>query len=190
MSATTHYVSTYVSDIFVFYFYFYFYFYFCFCKLNITNRTVGHFVVTSPITKARRQPTHNAGHQAQKPGKSMCFHQTFLAYTSIKPFDVAFHPKEPVVFSSLLTGQVCAWSYDDATGETSSSWSVRPSKRTARALSIEENGDEIWMGGKSGSLLCALTPPKVVCPILLMSNCSQLSTRDGSMTRERDSAHE
>ncbi|WVO20748.1 WD repeat-containing protein JIP5 [Cryptococcus decagattii] len=40
-----------------------------------------------------------------------------------QPFDVAFHPKEPVVFSSLLTGQVCAWSYDDATGETSSSWS-------------------------------------------------------------------
>ncbi|KAL0253965.1 hypothetical protein I308_101344 [Cryptococcus tetragattii IND107] len=88
-----------------------------------------------------------------------------------QPFDVAFHPKEPVVFSSLLTGQVCAWSYDDATGETSSSWSVRPSKRTARALSMEESGDEIWMGGKSGSLF-------------------QLSTRDGSMTRERDSAHE
>lgn len=88
-----------------------------------------------------------------------------------QPFDVAFHPKEPVVFSSLLTGQVCAWSYDDATGETSSSWSVRPSKRTARALSIEESGDEIWMGGKSGSLF-------------------QLSTRDGSMARERDSAHE
>lgn len=45
------------------------------------------------------------------------------------------------------------------------------------------------MGGKSGSLLCA-QPFKRLAVYLLISNCSQLSTRDGSMARERDSAHE
>lgn len=150
---------------------------------------VGHLVVTLAISEAKITP-QQCRTSSSRTRQVYVLPRSHLAYTSIiKPFDVAFHPKEPVVFSSLLTGQVCAWSYDDATGETSSSWSVRPSKRTARALSIEESGDEIWMGGKSGSLLCA-QPFKRLAVYLLISNCSQLSTRDGSMTRERDSAHE
>ncbi|TYJ57532.1 WD repeat-containing protein JIP5 [Cryptococcus floricola] len=88
-----------------------------------------------------------------------------------QPFDVEFHPTEPVLFASLLTGQVQSWRYDDQTGETSAGWNVRPSKRTARALAIEEGGDNVWMGGKGGGLY-------------------QINTKDGQMTKERAGAHE
>lgn len=70
-----------------------------------------------------------------------------------QPFDLAFHPSEPVVYVSLLTGEVKAFRYDDEEGEASTSWTVRPTKRTARALDV---GDSLWMGGKSGALLSVL----------------------------------
>ncbi|WWD06227.1 WD repeat-containing protein JIP5 [Kwoniella europaea PYCC6329] len=88
-----------------------------------------------------------------------------------QPFDLAFHPNESVIFSSLLTGEVKAWRYDDEDGSTSSSWSVRPSKRTARALVVEESGKHIWMGGKSGTLF-------------------QLTTEMGTIVREQEKAHD
>lgn len=69
-----------------------------------------------------------------------------------QPFDLVFHPRESVVYASLLTGEVKAWRYDDVTGETSKGWSVRPTKRTARALAVEADGTGLWMGGKSGVL--------------------------------------
>ena len=69
-----------------------------------------------------------------------------------QPFDLVFHPSEPVVYGSLLTGEVKAWKYDDVTGETTKLWSVRPTKKTARALAVEEDGKAMWMGGKSGVL--------------------------------------
>lgn len=67
-----------------------------------------------------------------------------------QPFDLKFHPTSNTLYASLLTGEVKAWTYDDATGEASKAWSVRPCKRTARALAIEASGDGVWMGGKSG----------------------------------------
>ncbi|WVW81388.1 hypothetical protein I302_103380 [Kwoniella bestiolae CBS 10118] len=88
-----------------------------------------------------------------------------------QPFDLAFHPNESVIFSSLLTGEVKAWRYDDEDGSTSSSWSVRPSKRTARAITVEEGGKHIWMGGKSGTLF-------------------QLTTEMGTIVREHEKAHD
>lgn len=69
-----------------------------------------------------------------------------------QPFDLVFHPSEPVVYGSLLTGEVKSWKYDDATGETTKLWSVRPTKKTARALAVEADGKAMWMGGKSGVL--------------------------------------
>ncbi|WVR03194.1 hypothetical protein IAU60_000185 [Kwoniella sp. DSM 27419] len=88
-----------------------------------------------------------------------------------QPFDIAFHPSDPVVFASLLTGEVKAWRYDDDEGSTSSSWSVRPSKRTARCLAGEERGGNVWVGGKSGTLF-------------------QLATATGTIASEREKAHE
>ncbi|WWC67215.1 uncharacterized protein I206_101122 [Kwoniella pini CBS 10737] len=88
-----------------------------------------------------------------------------------QPFDLVFHPKESVIFSSLLTGEVKAWRYDDDNGSTSSSWSVRPSKRTARAIAVEESGKNVWMGGKSGTLF-------------------QMTSEMGTIVREQDKAHD
>jgi hypothetical protein len=67
-----------------------------------------------------------------------------------QPFDLAFHPSESVFYSSLLTGEVKAWRYDQETGESTKGWSTRPTKKTARALAIESGGKGVWMGGKSG----------------------------------------
>lgn len=67
-----------------------------------------------------------------------------------QPFDLTFHPSEPLVYASLLTGEVKSWRYDNETGEASKAWSVRPTKKTARALAVEADGKGLWMGGKSG----------------------------------------
>ncbi|WOO84608.1 WD repeat-containing protein JIP5 [Vanrija pseudolonga] len=86
-----------------------------------------------------------------------------------QPFDLAFHPSEPVLYSSLLTGEVKAWRYDDTTGETERAWTVRPTKKTARALGVEGDGKSLWVGGKSGIL------------------CGDSHVREGSSTRFWDS---
>ncbi|KAL7420308.1 WD repeat-containing protein jip5 [Cryptotrichosporon argae] len=88
-----------------------------------------------------------------------------------QPFDLAFHPTASVLYTSLLTGEVKAFRYDDATGSTSAGWSVRPSRRTARALAVEEGGEHIWVGGKSGALF-------------------RLGTEGGELKTEIDEAHE
>ncbi|BEI85883.1 hypothetical protein CcaverHIS002_0601700 [Cutaneotrichosporon cavernicola] len=67
-----------------------------------------------------------------------------------QPFDVAFSPSANALCAALLTGEIKAWNYDDSTGKTSKAWSVRPTKRTARALHFSGDGTELWMGGKSG----------------------------------------
>ncbi|WWD22770.1 hypothetical protein CI109_107263 [Kwoniella shandongensis] len=88
-----------------------------------------------------------------------------------QPFDLSFHPNESVLYASLLTGEIKAWRYDDETGSTSSAWSVRPSKRTARSVVVEEGGANVWVGGKSGALF-------------------QLNAATGDMVQERDEAHD
>jgi hypothetical protein len=67
-----------------------------------------------------------------------------------QPFDLVFHPRQDVVYASLLTGEVKSWRYDHESGETFKGWSVRPTKKTARALAVEADGAALWMGGKSG----------------------------------------
>ncbi|ORX34958.1 WD40-repeat-containing domain protein [Kockovaella imperatae] len=103
--------------------------------------------------------------------------QTSLIMPDIKlknqPFDLSFHPTEPVLYASLLTGEVKAFQYDDTTGESSgsASWSVRPTKRTARAVDCSEDGTRLWMGGKAGGLF-------------------ELDPKDGALKSERLEAHE
>jgi hypothetical protein len=69
-----------------------------------------------------------------------------------QPFDLAFHASEPVVYAGLLTGEVKAFRYDQSTGESSTSWSTRPTKRTMRSVDTSHDGVSIWTGGKSGTL--------------------------------------
>jgi hypothetical protein len=70
-----------------------------------------------------------------------------------QPFDLAFHPSEPFVYASLLTGEVKAFKYDEGNGETSRKWSVRPTKKCARSLVVQEDGSRVWAVGKAGGLL-------------------------------------
>lgn len=87
-----------------------------------------------------------------------------------------------MVFAGLLTGEVKAFRYDEDTGESSSSWSTRPTKRTMRSIDISENGECLWTGGKSGSILCVLS-------MSLLIN-SQIDSAIGTVIKDRDGAHE
>ncbi|EIW73167.1 hypothetical protein TREMEDRAFT_59329 [Tremella mesenterica DSM 1558] len=89
-----------------------------------------------------------------------------------QPFDVAFHPTSPILYTSLLTGEVKAFRYDDTLGESSStSWTARPTRRTARAVVVNQMGESVWVGGKSGALF-------------------RLDAESGKVKQERAGAHE
>ncbi|KAJ7248567.1 WD40-repeat-containing domain protein [Mycena haematopus] len=62
-------------------------------------------------------------------------------------FDVVFHPKQAVVYTAALTGHVKAFAYDQATHKKI--FSVRPSKRSCRALTINDDGTRLLTAGKS-----------------------------------------
>lgn len=67
-------------------------------------------------------------------------------------FDLVFHPNRAVVYAGLLTGEIKAFSYSDQ-GQHERSFSLRPSKRSCRGLSIDEDGTQLWAVGKARSLL-------------------------------------
>ncbi len=63
-------------------------------------------------------------------------------------FDLVFHPTFSTVYTGLLTGYVEAFAYDQQ-GDHKSVFSLRPSKRSCRALSINEDGSKLYAAGKS-----------------------------------------
>ncbi|KAH9834979.1 WD40 repeat-like protein [Rhodofomes roseus] len=63
-------------------------------------------------------------------------------------FDLIFHPSSSVVYLGLLTGHIKAFGYDDE-GEHDRKFSVRPSKRSCRALAIAADGGRLWAAGKA-----------------------------------------
>ncbi|KAH9921798.1 WD40 repeat-like protein [Fomitopsis serialis] len=63
-------------------------------------------------------------------------------------FDLIFHPSSSTVYAGLLTGHVKAFGYDDD-GEHDRKFTVRPSKRSCRALAINEDGGRLWAAGKA-----------------------------------------
>ncbi|KAF8208280.1 WD40-repeat-containing domain protein [Mycena galopus ATCC 62051] len=65
-------------------------------------------------------------------------------------FDVVFHPKEAVVYTATLTGHVKAFAYDQTTHKKT--FSIRPSKRSCRALTINEDGTRLHAAGKAKSI--------------------------------------
>ncbi|KAI0634224.1 WD40 repeat-like protein [Trametes polyzona] len=66
-------------------------------------------------------------------------------------FDLAFHPNRPVVFTGLLTGHVKAFGYDEQ-GNHEAKFSLRPSKKSCRALALSEDGAQIWAAGKAKAI--------------------------------------
>lgn len=93
-----------------------------------------------------------------------------------QPFDIAFHPSEPLLLVALLTGQVTAFSYSHSTTTTTNNnndndkeeselselesnftyeerFSVRPTKRSCRGLAMHEtSGDVLYSVTKDKSL--------------------------------------
>ncbi|GHJ90214.1 hypothetical protein NliqN6_6616 [Naganishia liquefaciens] len=77
-----------------------------------------------------------------------------------QPFDLSFHPSEPLVYASLLTGEIKAFRYadetDSSTGEATHDpeavWSTRPTKKCMRSLEVQEDGKRVWGCGKAGGL--------------------------------------
>ncbi|KAF9445042.1 WD repeat-containing protein JIP5 [Macrolepiota fuliginosa MF-IS2] len=66
-------------------------------------------------------------------------------------FDLVFHPTFSTVYAGLLTGYVKAFAYDQQ-GNHKSVFSLRPSKRSCRGLSINEDGSRLYAVGKSKAL--------------------------------------
>lgn len=66
-------------------------------------------------------------------------------------FDLVFHPTESIVYAGLLTGEVKAFGYDEQ-GQHDQRFTLKPSRRSCRGLSIDEQGDHIWSVGKGKSL--------------------------------------
>ena len=74
-------------------------------------------------------------------------------------FDVVFHPTFSTVYTGLLTGHVKAFSYDSQ-GNHKSAFSVRPSKKSCRGLSLDQDGSHLYAVGKGKALRCV----SVYCP--------------------------
>lgn len=64
-------------------------------------------------------------------------------------FDLAFHPSHSTVYVAQLTGHVRAIEYSDDDGSHKPSFSLRLSKRSCRALALDQKGDRLWAAGKS-----------------------------------------
>ncbi|EPT02022.1 hypothetical protein FOMPIDRAFT_1160901 [Fomitopsis schrenkii] len=63
-------------------------------------------------------------------------------------FDLLFHPSSSVVYLGLLTGHIKSFGYNDE-GAHDKKFSIRPSKRSCRALAINDGGDRLWAAGKA-----------------------------------------
>lgn len=68
-------------------------------------------------------------------------------------FDVVFHPTFSTVYTGLLTGHVRAFSYDNQ-GNHKSAFSIRPSKKSCRGLSLDQDGSHLYAVGKGKALRC------------------------------------
>ena len=66
-------------------------------------------------------------------------------------FDLVFHPTVATVYAGLLTGHVKSFAYDNG-GNHEPVFAIRPSKRSCRGLSINEDGSQLYAVGKSKSL--------------------------------------
>ncbi|KAF8653399.1 hypothetical protein AX16_003971 [Volvariella volvacea WC 439] len=66
-------------------------------------------------------------------------------------FDLAFHPTHAIAYTGLLTGEVKAFAYNEQGGHEQT-FSVRPTKRSCRGLSIDHDGMHLFAVGKAKAL--------------------------------------
>jgi hypothetical protein len=72
--------------------------------------------------------------------------------TGSQIFDVCFAPNSHHVFAGLLNGEVKCFSYDEQ-GQHAPAFSLRPAKKSCRALAVSEDGANLWAVGKAKSIL-------------------------------------
>ncbi|KAJ7135403.1 WD40-repeat-containing domain protein [Mycena crocata] len=65
-------------------------------------------------------------------------------------FDLTFHPNHSTVYTALLNGQVKAFAYDQSSHKQT--FAVRPSKRSCRALALNDDGSHLYAGGKGKAI--------------------------------------
>jgi WD repeat-containing protein 55 len=103
-------------------------------------------------------------------------------------FDLVFHPNHSTVYTGLLTGEIKAFTYDDQ-GQYEDSFSLRPSKRSCRGLSIDQDGTRLWAVGKAKSLLyVSLYLYSQTTGSTLVQ--STIDTAHGKLSDSRAGAHE
>ncbi|KAJ1301132.1 hypothetical protein OPQ81_003544 [Rhizoctonia solani] len=85
-------------------------------------------------------------------------------------FDLAFNPKHDIVYTGLLNGHVKAFSYDDQ-GACTPKFDIRPTKKTARSLTTDSDGLELYSVSKDRSI-------------------HVIDTSTGKVVREQAQAHE
>ena len=98
-------------------------------------------------------------------------------------FDLVFHPTESLACVGLLTGEVKAFSYDDQ-GNYQEKFSVKPSKRSCRGLTMNEDGTRLWAVGK-GKILRYASLSKCDCTTLIalvqLMSLQETSPRHGKL---------
>ncbi|VDC00976.1 unnamed protein product [Peniophora sp. CBMAI 1063] len=67
-------------------------------------------------------------------------------------FDLAFHPTSSVVYTAHLTGSIHSFAYDDATGDSTAGFTLRPTKRSVRALALSPDGGKLYAAGKAKAI--------------------------------------
>ncbi|EJU01342.1 WD40 repeat-like protein [Dacryopinax primogenitus] len=80
-------------------------------------------------------------------------HDTSSIYISLpnQVFDIAFHPREDILYAGLLTGEIKAFRYRDE-GTYEEAWGIRPTKRSCRGLATAEGGARLYGVTKDKSI--------------------------------------
>lgn len=104
-------------------------------------------------------------------------------------FDIAFHPNRPIVYTGLLTGHIKAFGYDEQ-GNHEPKFSLRPSKKSCRALALSVDGDQLWAAGKAKAIQCVSLPLKRTRCTTYTRYRSTIDVGTGEVVDTRAGAHE
>jgi 6-phosphogluconolactonase (cycloisomerase 2 family) len=66
-------------------------------------------------------------------------------------FDVVFHPSLSIAYIGLLDGHIKAFAYNEQ-GDHNAVFSLRPSKKSCRGLSLDQDGSHLYAVGKGRAL--------------------------------------
>ncbi|EDR10266.1 uncharacterized protein LACBIDRAFT_189769 [Laccaria bicolor S238N-H82] len=94
-------------------------------------------------------------------------------------FDVVFHPTFATVYTGLLNGHVKAFAYNEQ-GKEQAAFSVRPSKRSCRGLSIKHDGTHLYAVGKAKALKYNFISGLIIRCSVIDTATAQISTRPGA----------